>query len=1629
MTTFRLFLLLPCLTLGQLHAGTVVTLGSIKLFTGPNDPNLDLAGQFDYAVNFSANDPVRTVNGLQFTPDTQSIPGASFIGPRNVAPWQAKPEFGSSAAADALEEIMQDIRWALSPGEKLQATLAVTPNLPYKLQILISGNNAETRRWDVRVNGQNAVDEITSLGAGPGASYAGNRSVVWVYEFVPTTSPVIVEMGDFFGGNDGGDRNPIWQALTLERMYVPPTPDAIALNATEFVPAQTAYIGKFTVTDRKPGATHTLTFVSGSGSTDNAKFTILGGRLLPSPFDFSTQAPGTGYTLRVRATDAADGTRFLEQAFTVALVAPAAPSAVLLDAASLGSGLLAGQLVAFLSALDPNAFDRHTFALAPGAGDTDNGRFTVAGNELRLVAALPAGTPGVSFRLRATDVAGLTVETVFTLAVMESRVRINEVLAVSTATSLPVDENSNPQDWIELFNELPQPVNLAGWKLTDNPDEPGKWTFPAGATLPPNGFFLVFASGSGATPAGRPPHTNFSLSQSGERLLLSRPDGTVASDFKPPATFPNTTWGVPGGGISPGFLRTPTPAAPNSPLAAAGRNDVVFSVPHGFKTAAFPLALTATVPGSTIRYTLDGSAPTAASPAYATPLTIAPTVGTTKSGTRIVRAFATHPDAAYTPVCTQSYLFVNGLTAPTADGIVGQSNFYASIRNNAVYGPLLDDALLALPAVSLVNPSADLPYGETESSLELFDPAGGEPGFTIPAGVMRTGTTSLGYAKGSMSVRFRGEYGATKLSYPVYGRHPHDALGAVSEFQELRLRSGSHDTHSWLGTAENPPVPYGSPPVTRSGDAQLVRNVWIEDMQLLMGQPGKHGRLVNLFFNGNYYGIYHLQEHADDDYMGSYYHGSSEDYHYTGGATTGSTHGTESWSTVWAQLKASLASYSAAKRWVDVTNLADYMVLSFYAGNDWDWSTQHNWGAAGPRLPDQGGWKFFEQDQDICLQDVNADNTDQSAPDNVFGALMAYPDFQVLFRDRIYKHLFHNGVLTPAKVASFYQVRTNEIQTAIVAETARWQPTSSVGPLPWDRNGEWTVEKNYLLNTYFPQRTAIQLNQFRARGWYPVEAPELSQPGGAVAPGTPIGLTGPTAATVYFTLDGSDPRLPGGAVSPTALVTPQSIVITGPTTVKARARFRSEWSAVNEATFYLPGTQLAATANLTLDEIHYHPAGTGQDDAEFLEFLNPGASAVDLAGVQLGGAVGFTFPAGIVLLPGERIVVAKDQSLFDARYRNPSSPWYHSGIRLAGTYSGSLANSGEEIIVLAANHAPIYTFAYGDGGTWPGRADGHGSSLELSNPAAAPTTLPAKAAYCNTAGNWRSSSEFHGSPGRAGSGPDNRVVINEILSASVAPNTDFIELLNLSGSSQSIGGWYLSDTSDDYHKFRIPTGTSLADGAYLVFDESHFNNPANPACLVPFSLSSAGDDVYLLEADSAGNLLKFVDRVEFSAAPGNMTYGRAAETAGSFDLLRGATPGGANTRALPQYGAWVATAFPPGTASADTALTADPDHDGHPNLIEFACKLPPLVANGSIIALTPAANGSPLLIAFALRNDVPGLIAWIELSDDLVGWDTSETDLERLPVVPQPNGTDLITARLRPVPVAARKFLRISIHL
>ena len=188
-------------------------------------------------------------------------------------------------------------------------------------------------------------------------------------------------------------------------------------------------------------------------------------------------------------------------------------------------------------------------------------------------------------------------------------------------------------DWIELKNTTGTAQDIGGWLLTDEQDTPAKWTFPAGTTVPANGYLVVACSGRNVTapPPGGLLHTSFSLKSSGEYLALRNAANVLQSELAAsPKQDPFHSWGRDAGSGQYRYLDLATPGAAN---LAGTLNDITaevnFDKPTGFHTAPLTVALSTATPGATIRYTLDGSDPTSASTLYAGPFdpTTQPPVG------------------------------------------------------------------------------------------------------------------------------------------------------------------------------------------------------------------------------------------------------------------------------------------------------------------------------------------------------------------------------------------------------------------------------------------------------------------------------------------------------------------------------------------------------------------------------------------------------------------------------------------------------------------------------------------------------------------------------------------------------------------------------------------------------------------------------------------------------------------------------------------------------------------------------------------------------------------------------------------------------------------------------------------
>ncbi|MEC8973646.1 MAG: lamin tail domain-containing protein, partial [Verrucomicrobiota bacterium] len=419
----------------------------------------------------------------------------------------------------------------------------------------------------------------------------------------------------------------------------------------------------------------------------------------------------------------------------------------------------------------------------------------------------------------------------------------------------------------------------------------------------------------------------------------------------------------------------------------------------------------------------------------------------------------------------------------------------------------------------------------------------------------------------------------------------------------------------------------------------------------------------------------------------------------------------------------STSAYTAVQQQLDITNFIDYMLLNFYVGNT-DWSHQ-NWYASSNRNNPEGRWRFHSWDAEHVLKGINDNSVTKNngaSPTGFHQSLKRNKEYQVLFGDRIHRHFFNNGVLTPEKAAASYQTRLDSIDEAIVAESARWGDNQR--STPFTRDKEWVTEKNRLLKQYFPQRTGIVLDQLRRHKLYPsVAAPMFSQHGGPVAAGFELSLTAP-AGEIHFTLDGTDPRLPGGAIADTAKRYSSAVAIVGSLRVKARARLQGEWSALTEALFVVDGS----LDTLRVTELMYHPL---RGMPEFIELKNSGDATLDLSGVAFREGIRFTFPNGFRLAPGEYVILTDNVTLFTELY---------PGVTLGGTYDGRLSNGSEKLVLTDSLAKPFLSLTYSDQPPWPSRADGQGFSL-VAKPLG-------EAADPNLPMSWRPSANYGGSPGR-----------------------------------------------------------------------------------------------------------------------------------------------------------------------------------------------------------------------------------------------------------------------------------------
>ncbi|MBK8164502.1 MAG: CotH kinase family protein [bacterium] len=633
---------------------------------------------------------------------------------------------------------------------------------------------------------------------------------------------------------------------------------------------------------------------------------------------------------------------------------------------------------------------------------------------------------------------------------------VNEYMSSNSATIADVDGAYS--DWIELYNPGPAPFSLTGCWLSDNAGQPLKWQFPQGS-VPAGGRLVVWASDKNGVRGGGQLHTNFKLSADGEPVLLTAADGTTLLDQAPavPLQADQSYARNPDGSSSWAVYAVATPGAPNgAPTTTAPTPE--FSVAAGFHAEPFLLDLSTTDPLAQIRYTLDGSEPTATSALYTGPVTVDDRAGDPAIHALIPTNFMAPGHYAWRAptgdidkiTVVRARAFRTGQepgAIATRSFIVGPD--VASRCFFPVISLVTDPVNLFDPAIGIYVPGNLYVPGVEETGnyfqsgsawerpvhVELFDESGSVV-LSQDAGVRISGNATVKLPQKSLKLYADNDYGDADFSAALFPDLPH-----VS-YARFRVRN-SGDDWGWLGFR----------------DLAIHRVLEGLDFDLQAGRP------VIQFLDGEYWGLANLR----DEYSRFYYerqYGVDEDdvvlLENNGEVDDGPADGNLTYFAlrdfVAAHDMNDPAAFAHADSLMDMANFSAYCAAEIFAANtDWPGNNITFWRkdvaapVAGAPEGHDGRWRWSLKDMDDSFQ---------SASYNALAAALAtdgpaWPNpawSTVLLRGLLENDGFRrdfintacdqmNSTFRPARVAAIIDEHAAQYEPAIGAWYARWSLT------------------------------------------------------------------------------------------------------------------------------------------------------------------------------------------------------------------------------------------------------------------------------------------------------------------------------------------------------------------------------------------------------------------------------------------------------------------------------------------------------------------------------------------------------------------------------------------------------------
>lgn len=1002
--------------------------------------------------------------------------------------------------------------------------------------------------------------------------------------------------------------------------------------------------------------------------------------------------------------------------------------------------------------------------------------------------------------------------------------------------------------WIELQNTGSSPVNIGGFYLSDDENTPLKWRVPANTTIPANGFIIFWCDDEDT---GR--HTNFSLDSEGEDVVVSNSSGQLMDKIKFPKQFANISYGrVTNGTGAWAYLSFPTPSTGNNPASASQQLDKPrFSVSGGRYAAPVQVSLTHSKAGAEIRYTVDGSEPTAISALYSTPFSV--------SQTETVKAKAFLAGFLPGETETQTY-FINEHAFSLPVVSISMKPEYLYDNTIGIY----IEGTNGVPGYCNGNPVNWNQDWARHAVFEYYDKDGNRL-FNQEVDVRIGGNCSRNQPQKALAIKARDKYGSNIMNYKFFPNKN------INQFGALMLRNSGNDFN-----------------VTMFRDAFMqALPVGQMDIDYMDYQPAV------LYLNGQYMGIQNLREKIDADFFESNYNVDRDNLDlietWDQNVLEGSYEGYVNYKNTLAGMnRTTQAAYDFIDQHIDIQEYINYLVCQIYFANtDWPGNNMKYWRDASVN----GKFRWVLWDTDFGFYLVG----DPAHPTLNFATATDGPGWpnppwstehirfcleNPLFRARFIQTMNTalNTTFHPDRVISIVNQFQSRIAQEMPYHRTRW----------WgDMNGwNWEVQR---LRDFATARTPF-MRQHMAAFFGLSEQVNIST---SVAQGEgQLKLNGVTAEAnatqPYFkNLPVRIEPVPalGYAFKEWKITKRQSQfvpLISSGTSWKYfdQGSMPANWntSAFNDGAWASGAAQLGYGEGDEATVVSYGPDANNKYTTTYFRKT-----------FSVADTVGFAALSGNILVDDGAVIYLNGVEM--TRMLMPGGTITYSTFALDGTIEGAytaftipkgLIKPGTNVLAVEVHqiNASSSDLSF----------DLNLSTVKLGSQTVATSTEPVQLDTAVSDISYEASFEPFGTI-------INNIIINEISTApsSLLDNNgeaeDWIELYNAGTQAVNLGGLYLTDNLNNRTKYQLPAGVgTLQPGAYKILwaDEDVAQGPDH----LGFKLSNDGEAVGLYQ--KLGENIHTIDQYVYGEQRLEGSFSRIPNATGPFVFTKVSTPDALN---------------------------------------------------------------------------------------------------------------------------------------